>query len=247
MSRAGNIAEVFVSIQGEGILVGVLQVFVRTAGCTRRCVYCDTPAARSITPRCALRADGDVRYRENPVDADEIVSFVRSRVAAHPGVHSVSVTGGEPLEQIDFLLAALPPLRSTGLPVYLETNGLEEGACRLAARHVDIVSLDIKLPSLCGGGDHFDVYRRVLPVFTAVDRFVKVVVTGMEERDEFLEAVGLVAALDRSIPFVIQPAHRDDGAVGIGAPKLLRYHADAASHLNDVRVIPQCHRILGFP
>lgn len=247
VSHAGNIAEVFVSIQGEGIFVGVLQVFVRTAGCSRRCVYCDTPAARTVTPRCALRGDGETRYTENPVSAAEIVSFVRSRVAVNPGVHSVSVTGGEPLEQTDFLMGFLPRLRSIGLPIYLETNGLEEPACGAVAPYIDIVSLDIKLPSLCGGGDHFTTYRRVLPHFDSADLFTKVVVTGDEERDEFIEAVGLVAAFDRSIPFVIQPAHREDTAARILTPELLRYYITAAAHLDDVRVIPQCHHIMGVP
>jgi 7-carboxy-7-deazaguanine synthase len=247
VSRAGNIAEVFASIQGEGIFVGVLQVFVRTAGCSRRCVYCDTPAARTVTARCALRGDGETRYAENPVDAAEIVSFTRSRIAANPGVHSVSVTGGEPLEQADFLTELLPRLRSIGLPIYLETNGLEEPACGAVARYIDIVSLDIKLPSLCGGGDHFATYRRVLPLFDSADIFTKVVVTGDEERDEFTEAVGIVAAFDRSMPFVIQPARREDAADRIGARELLRYYVTAAARLDNVRVIPQCHRILGIP
>ena len=35
-----RIAELFYSIQGEGALVGVPSVFVRTSGCNLRCVYC---------------------------------------------------------------------------------------------------------------------------------------------------------------------------------------------------------------
>lgn len=247
MACEGNIAEVFASIQGEGIYVGVLQVFVRAAGCSRRCVYCDTPRTRGMVARCVLQCDGEKRYTDNPVDAAVIVSFVRSLAAAHPGIHSVSITGGEPLEQPDFLAGLLPPLRAAGLPIYLETNGLEEAACRAVARYVDFVSLDIKLPSLCGGGDHFAAYHRVLPLFASVRLFTKVVVTGDENEAEFAEAVGLVAAIDRTLPFVIQPAHVHDPDARIRASKLLRYYGAAAAQLDDVRVIPQCHRILGVP
>lgn len=242
---AGHIAEVFLSIQGEGILVGVAQIFVRMAGCSRRCVYCDSPEARSRVARCVLNGPEGERYVDNPVDAAPIVAHVRALGEAHPGVHSVSITGGEPLEQPVFLHRLLPRLRSIGQPIYLETNGLEERACGEIAPLVDIVSLDVKLPSLCGGGDHFAVYRRVLPLFAERNCFVKIVVTDGVAEDEVERAARLVAGIDDSIPFVIQPAHP---AGGIGPPRgetLIRFSAAAAAHLCDVRVIPQCHHVLG--
>src|SRR6059058_3244962 len=41
--RRLKIAEIFYSIQGEGMLAGVPSVFIRTSGCNLRCVWCDTP------------------------------------------------------------------------------------------------------------------------------------------------------------------------------------------------------------
>ena len=40
-----RIAEIFHSIQGEGLLTGVPSIFIRTSGCNLRCHWCDTPYA----------------------------------------------------------------------------------------------------------------------------------------------------------------------------------------------------------
>ena len=38
-----RIAEIYLSIQGEGLLTGTESVFVRASGCNLRCRFCDTP------------------------------------------------------------------------------------------------------------------------------------------------------------------------------------------------------------
>jgi len=74
-----KISEIFYSVQGEGMLVGVPSVFVRTSGCNLRCVWCDTPYT-------SWQPEGEER------SLDFIVNQVNSYGASH-----VVITGGEPM------------------------------------------------------------------------------------------------------------------------------------------------------
>ena len=276
----GYLSEIFCSVQGEGIYVGVTQIFLRLAGCSFCCGYCDTREA-AVRPREYVvygmddtnsvdggAADipdtpGTQTTFLNPVTAPGLSAYLEKSVPSIPGLHSLSVTGGEPLEQSDFLEAFLPLFRPSDLPVYLETNGLHEAAAAKIAPLVDIVSMDIKLPSLClpdggtvgkradastFGKDIFDIYSRVIPVFARKDFFVKVVIDDDFDPGEFEHAVELVARTDRSIPFVIQPV-TSSRLIGCRPPtseKLMYARGIAAAALEDVKVIPQCHKLLGI-
>jgi organic radical activating enzyme len=240
----GYVSEVFRSIQGEGPYVGVLQAFVRFAGCSARCRYCDTEEARERTRECALRALGEPRRVPNPVSADEISSFVRA-LANVPGFHSVSLTGGEPLDQPEFATALVARFRAAGIPVYLETAGLSVEGARAVAGGLDFVSLDIKLPSLCPGVS-LDAYRSVLPLFEGARLFCKIVVAEGFVLDELAAAARIVAAYDRAATVVVQPATPAAGCGAVTGERLLECHALASTYLDDVRVIPQCHRCLGL-
>src|SRR4051812_13823906 len=102
--RALKIAELFYSIQGEGALVGVPSVFVRTSGCNLRCEWCDTPYT-------SWRPEGTEWTLER------IVAEVRAYPARH-----VVVTGGEPMIARE-ILTLTERLRDAGLHITIETAG----------------------------------------------------------------------------------------------------------------------------
>ena len=110
--RALKIAELFYSIQGEGSLVGVPSVFIRTSGCNLRCAWCDTPYT-------SWQPEG------TELDLDQILD----EVAAHPARHVV-VTGGEPMIAPD-IVALTERLRERGLHITIETAGTVFAAGRL--------------------------------------------------------------------------------------------------------------------
>lgn len=244
MEESGFVSEVFVSIQGEGLYVGLLQLFVRTAGCSLLCEYCDTAEARERTEKCTIVETGT--SLDNPVDAGTIAGIVGEIVSRTPAIHSISITGGEPLEQPAFVGSMLERTRRFGAPHYLETNGLHPEALAQVLNLVDIVSLDIKLPSLCGGGDLFAVYERTLPLLADKDMFCKIVVCDGFDSLEFERAVRVLAGFDRDVPLVIQPATPLSGRSPVRGGTLLELYGRAAERLRNVRIIPQCHPVMGI-
>jgi len=100
-----RIAEIFYSIQGEGSLVGVPSVFIRTSGCNLRCSWCDTPYTSW-----------------GPEGENFTVGQIVDRIAEFPAAKHVVLTGGEPM--IAPGIAELSErLRERGMHITVETAG----------------------------------------------------------------------------------------------------------------------------
>jgi 7-carboxy-7-deazaguanine synthase len=99
-----RIAEIFHSIQGEGLLAGVPSIFIRTSGCNLRCDWCDTPYA-------SWKPEGP----EMPVS--KILKKVTSWNCNH-----VVLTGGEPMLAPD-LTELANTLKKQGKHITIETAG----------------------------------------------------------------------------------------------------------------------------
>lgn len=241
-STSGWVWEVFASIQGEGIYCGQRHTFVRFAGCNLSCDYCDTSAARDPNPpSCRIEmAAGTGGFRDvpNPIGTAEIVDACRDL-----GAQVVSITGGEPLAQIVFLDALMLELKASDFTVHLETNGTLWQEMRRVADCADVVAMDIKLPSASGQDEQWESHAKFLKAAAESDPFVKAIVCAETPEDEMRQCADLIAKVDRNIPLVIQPVWTSSGVSGLHLMKL----QDAALELlDDVRVIPQCHKFLGL-
>jgi organic radical activating enzyme len=245
MAVAGYVQEAFVSFQGEGTHVGRRHVFLRTAGCSLRCRYCDTPRAlvRTAEAEVALPGGGTERVA-NPVSPGTAASWV---VRLDPDRRSwVAFTGGEPLEQAGFLARVAPLLE--GRPLFLETAGVHAGELGLLIGHLRTISLDLKLHSVAGEGDRTAQHRAFLRASRGVERIAKIVLNEQADLAELEAMAVLLAEEDPAIPLVLQPeTPRDGSAPVLSLAFLERAHAAAQRHLAEVRVIPQAHRFLRLP
>ncbi len=138
-----KVSEIFLSLQGETVKVGLPTAFVRLAGCPARCVWCDTEYAFK---------GGQV------LELNEILAKVQSYQTKN-----VTVTGGEPLAQENCFLL-LTKLCDAGFSVNMETGGM------LDITQVDkrvSITLDIKPPD---SGEHKKNYWDNLSVIKNKDQ-----------------------------------------------------------------------------
>ena len=137
------IAERFVSINGEGLRAGQLSAFIRFAGCSLACSYCDTAWAR------------DASAAAERLTVEELVEWAFAQPTA-----CITLTGGEPLEQPllpDLVNALLSHEADHPRTIEIETNGAHDVADLVALRERKpaserpwnrlSITLDCKLPS----------------------------------------------------------------------------------------------------
>jgi 7-carboxy-7-deazaguanine synthase len=229
------ITEIFASIQGEGLFVGERQIFVRFAECNLKCDYCDTQSS----PRLRLTSQLSVQRvlkKIKPLNTGKI--------------HSVSLTGGEPLLYANFLQALIPQIKKLGLKIYLETNGTLPKELKKIVNLIDYVSMDIKLPS-SGNPACWKEHQEFLAVLNKSrmrpsNYFVKIILTAKTRVAEIKKAVEIIAKVSRHIPLILQPV-TPIRQVRVMLPKNIFAFQDLAlESLSSVKVIPQMHKLLGI-
>ncbi len=130
MTAPLRIAEIFgPTIQGEGALIGVPTVFVRTGGCDYRCIWCDSMHA----------VDSAYRHDWVPMETGAVMAEIE-RLAPHP--LTVSLSGGNPAIQDFGPLIALG--KTKGYRFGLETQG---SVARDWFSGLDLLTLSPKPPS----------------------------------------------------------------------------------------------------
>lgn len=176
-----RIAEIFTSIQGEGIWAGIPSTFVRVSGCNLRCAWCDTPYA-------SWEPTGPT------MNVCEIVTQVEAARVKH-----VVLTGGEPM-LFDAIVPLAQYLSESGHTITIETAGTiyRDLPC-------DLMSVSPKLANSTPDGTgtwprrheetrlNLDVLGRLIDRYNCQLKFVFISEAEVNEVDELLEQLPVVS------------------------------------------------------
>ena len=126
----------------------------------------------------------------------------------------------------------------------METNGTLYEQLESILDIVDIVSMDIKLPSVVTK-PQWEAHRRFMEVAKNKDLYIKLVVAEETTEEEFRQAIDLAAETAPEALFIIQPVTPYGGSKAASPEKILICQNYALTKLKDVRVIPQTHKMIG--
>jgi len=149
LARLGDGAEIFHTLQGEGVGIGAPAVFVRLSLCNLHCVWCDTDHTWNFEGTPWKHEKDAVPGYAKHSKADAIIEMGVGKIAEAVrafGCRRVVLTGGEPLLQEADLLQLMGDLRNDGKEWFfeIETNGTRlPGADFLAG--VDQMNVSPKL------------------------------------------------------------------------------------------------------
>ena len=242
------LSEIFSSVQGEGPYVGERHLFVRFADCHRDCIYCDTQTERTEAVAVEkVSGSGDFEQVPNPLSVEQLLEIIHA-VDENRNNRRISITGGEPLLQAEFLAELLPLLRADGYNIHLETAGDLPDALEKITGLVDAVAMDVKLQSVTQEASTFPAHWQFLRACCDawMEVFVKLVLSADMDEGELMDVMmGIYDAGGKDTLVIIQPMSKSENADAVPSGKQLLHWQDmVATLLPNVRVIPQTHLMM---
>lgn len=207
----------------------------------------------AITPNPAylrlVTPAGEVLHFRNPVEPSFLVEWAHKLYS--PDAHSISLTGGEPLFQPEFLVSTAEALKSEGFKLYLETNGSMPKHAAEVAHLLDYCCCDIKDES----ANAADNWRKLVELELETIRilsdggvsvFAKVVVTSNTKPENIEWYSRELSRL--GCPMCIQPVTPRNGYYPPSFQQLCTFTESAARYLGseNISISIQAHKFLGI-
>ena len=234
-----RIFEIFTSIEGEGILYGTKTLFVRLAGCPYSCFYCDTLDA--------LPLDSGKEY-----SITEACNLIDSNL--QDNTFKVNFTGGEPLIQHEAVSELAKHVKARGIPTYLESACFDSKRFLHVLPLIDFVKIEFKtIDSEFIDEKHYpNLIKNTLECLQAAveakkTTYIKIVVSSKTELESFkdiLEQIFKTISKENISGFIIQPT------TSLSEPtleQLLEFYDNVYPYYDEVRVVPQLHKIISAP
>ncbi|MCI0828727.1 MAG: 7-carboxy-7-deazaguanine synthase QueE [Chloroflexi bacterium] len=169
--RPGGEPEIFHSIQGEGVSMGVPSVFLRLATCNLSCHWCDT------------KYTWDWRNFDYQTEVVELEApEIQHRIQAFNCPHVV-ITGGEPMLQQAGLEPLVESLAAEGYTFEVETNGTIVPLPGLL-RHIGQWNVSPKLRTSGNPSDGSQIPSALKTFAGLTEAYFKFVITGESDIDE---------------------------------------------------------------
>jgi organic radical activating enzyme len=216
-----------------------------------KCNYCDTD----------FSVESDCREFSAIELAQEVNKYT--------DVHSISLTGGEPLLSVEFLKEFLKELKvksqapsplegreegdKSKPKIYLETNATLTDKFLQIKPYIDIVSADIKLESATGL-DTFELHDKFFEACRGVETFAKIVFNQNITDKEIKKCCEL--GQKYGIELILQPETLNSGKLKAESGKLNDFQLSTFNfqlgtvldkflqNYPNVRLIPQVHKFL---
>jgi organic radical activating enzyme len=229
-----HVCEIFSSIQGEGKHLGRRQIFLRFAGCNLNCNYCDTPKSKHINQGKIVKSS-DLYNKIECLKTDDL--------------HSISLTGGEPLLQADFIKYFL---NEYDLSTLLETNGSLPQEIEKIIDYLHYASVDVKLPEHHASLDWENLFKKEIESINllidgGINTYCKVVLLPSTKKD----TIGFIASRIREevhepskLDIVLQPSSPLENWKQ--QPGLLFELSEETGKYLEVLTIPQVHKLLNI-
>lgn len=224
------INSIYRATEGEGIHIGIPQIFVRFQGCSIGCVNCDSKDTWS--------------FDQHKMTLTEVISQVEELSGEYPErLKRVSITGGDPLHPSnhDGLLALTGELKKRGFYINLEAAGTR--VVDSIFDQIDFVSFDYKTPST-GVKTNPILIEKLFKQYPNKAQ-IKAVIANREDFDCALRTITELKEktnFEFNIPWVLTPCYEP----GQELPKVL---TQSIVELNQsigapFRVIMQQHKVM---
>ena len=115
-------------------------------GCPLRCMWCHNPESWKLAPEPMVKENGESRICGREMTADAVIEEVLADRAYYENSGGgLTVSGGEPMLQLPFLLELLKMAKAAGIHTCLETSGYcERDSLDAVLPFVDLFLFDIK-------------------------------------------------------------------------------------------------------